>query len=211
MLIDEFDYDLPEELIAQKPPAVRGESRMLVLDPASGDMQIVPFPRFPEFLNPGDVITVNDTKVIRARLFARKDTGAKIEIFLLGLADGRRDGRFWQCFMKPAKRVAPGTALTMLLHDGTPHPSYRVSLVSKDPSGTCIVEFSGAETDQILHVCGHLPLPPYIKRPDADADAERYQTVYAEIPGAVAAPTAGLHFTQDVFDALHRKNVATAK
>ena len=213
MLISEFDYDLPEELIAQQPAPERGGSRMLVLDPASGDMEIVPFSRFPEYMNCGDVLTVNDTKVIRARLFAKKETGAKIEIFLLGLADGGRDGKRWQCFMKPAKRVAPGTALAMLLRDGvTVSVDYRVRLLEKDAaSGVCIVEFEGAESDKILYDCGHLPLPPYIKRADADADSERYQTVYAQIPGAVAAPTAGLHFTPETFRALAAKGVDTAK
>lgn len=213
MLIDEFDYFLPEELIAQEPAENRGGSRMLVLDPAAGTMEIVPFSRFPEYLQPGDMIALNDTKVIRARLFARKETGAKIEIFLLGLADGGRDGRYWQCFMKPAKRVAEGTCLAMLLHDGvTVSDTYRVKLISKDrETGVCIVEFYGAETEQILHDCGHLPLPPYIKRQDAESDSERYQTVYAEIPGAVAAPTAGLHFTQDIFRQLKEKDVETAR
>jgi len=212
MLIDEFDYELPEELIAQNPPEHRGESRMLVLDPASGDMDIMPFSKFDSFLEPGDVVTVNDTKVIRARLFARKESGAKIEIFLLGLADGGRSGKRWQCFMKPAKRVAPDTVLTMLLHDGiTLKEEYRVRLISKDISGVCIVEFEGAGTDLILHDCGHLPLPPYIKRPDDEADSARYQTVYAEVPGAVAAPTAGLHFTPEMFQKLAAKEVDTAK
>lgn len=213
MLISEFDYDLPEELIAQQPSPERGGSRMLVLDPASGDMEIVPFTRFPEYMDTGDVLAINDTKVIRARLFAKKETGAKIEIFLLGLADGGRDGKRWQCFMKPAKRVAPGTALAMLLRDGeTISADYRVRLLEKDiASGVCIVEFEGAETDKILYDCGHLPLPPYIKRADVDADSERYQTVYAQIPGAVAAPTAGLHFTPETFCALTAKGVDTAR
>lgn len=212
MLISEFDYDLPEELIAQNPPEKRGGSRMLVLNPALGGMEIVPFARLDEYLESGDVVAVNDTKVIRARLFARKDTGAKIEIFLLGLADGGRSGSRWLCLMKPAKRVSPGTVLTMLLRDGaSPAPQYRARLVSKDAAGTCIVEFEGTETETILRECGHLPLPPYIKRPDGEADSARYQTVYAEIPGAVAAPTAGLHFTQEMFRKLSDKGVDTAK
>ncbi len=210
MNIDEFDYHLPEELIAQEPPEHRGESRMLVLDPASGDMQIEPFSRFAYYMDSGDALALNDTKVIRARLFARKETGAKIEIFLLGL---NRDGKTWQCFMKPAKRVSEGTVLSMLLRDGiTVSGTFKVKLHSKDTAtGCCTVEFSGAETEQILHDCGHLPLPPYIKRPDAETDSERYQTVYAEIPGAVAAPTAGLHFTPETFTELARKQVDIAR
>ncbi len=209
MNIDEFDYELPEELIAQEPPEHRGESRMLVLNPASGDMEIVPFFRFADYLDCGDTLALNDTKVIRARLFAKKETGAKIEIFLLGL---NRDGKTWQCFMKPAKRVAEGTSLAMLLRDGTVSGDYRVKLHCKEiATGCCTVEFSGAETEQILHDCGHLPLPPYIKRPDAETDSERYQTVYAETPGAVAAPTAGLHFTENTFAELARKQVQTAR
>ncbi len=203
MLINEFDYELPPELIAQQPCEQRGDSRMLVLDPASGSMEIMPFARLPEFLGQGDSMVINNTKVIRARLFARKETGAKIEIFLLGMDAAAP--RKWQCFMKPAKRVSPGTALQLMTRAGGLSP-WAVTLIAKEPDGTCCIEFD-SDPDPVLHACGHLPLPPYIKRDDAELDSERYQTIYASTPGAVAAPTAGLHFTPETFAALKEKAV----
>jgi len=209
MLTNDFDYELPAELIAQEPPENRGESRMMVLDPRAGTCSIHPFSDFPQFMNAGDVITVNNTRVIRARLFALKDTGAKIEIFLLGLKDLSRD-TVWRCMMKPAKRVTIGASLKILLHDGVNLSGKTVRLLDKTPEGICTVEFPEGAVDTTLHDCGHLPLPPYIRRKDENFDAERYQTVYARIPGAVAAPTAGLHFTDTVFQTLREKGVIRA-
>ena len=117
MRTDDFDYDLPEELIAQEPPEHRGDSRMMVLDPLSGECSIHPFRDFAEFLSPGDALVRNNTRVIRARLFARKETGAKIELFLLGLHSPDND-RLWRCMMRPAKRVSPGAELRLLERDG---------------------------------------------------------------------------------------------
>jgi S-adenosylmethionine:tRNA ribosyltransferase-isomerase len=210
MLINDFDYDLPAELIAQEPLEKRSSSRMLVLDPAQGKEQICPiltFAQLPSFLNEGDAVVFNDTKVIPARLFARKETGAKIEILLLSpITDNR-----WKVFMRNAKRVVPGMALQLMFMDGENLSPYSVTLVSKDPDGSCVIDFAPGERENALAQCGHLPLPPYIKRPDSRMDSERYQTVYANNPGAVAAPTAGLHFTPSVIEELQNKGVKIAK
>ena len=184
MRTSDFDYELPEELIAQHPPEHRGDSRMLVLDPATGSMKIVSFREFPDYFNAGDLIAVNNTKVIKARLFAKKESGAKIEIMLLAPVTDTR----WSCLLKPAKRVAPGTVLRLL------DPALNVSeksvrLVSKDIDGNCIVEFLESDVERTLAQCGHMPLPPYIK--EKLDDPERYQTVYSKTPGSAAAPTAG--------------------
>ena len=145
MRTSDFDYELPEELIAQHPPEHRGDSRMLVLDPATGSMKIVPFREFPDYFNAGDLIAVNNTKVIKARLFAKKESGAKIEIMLLAPVTDTR----WSCLLKPAKRVAPGTVLRLL------DPALNVSeksvrLVSKDIDGNCIVEFLESDVERTL-------------------------------------------------------------
>ncbi len=207
MRTSDFDYTLPEELIAQNPPEHRGDSRMMVLDAGTGTCEIMPFRRITGYLRPGDCLTVNNTRVIRARLFARKDTGAHIEIMLLR---PQADPSRWSCFLKPGKRAPVGVTLALLRQDETDSP-YSVTVVSKDPAGECIVEFSGASVDHILNECGHIPLPPYIKRQSLPPDAERYQTVYAEAPGAVAAPTAGLHFTREILAALEQNGVRRAE
>ena len=203
----DFDYSLPEELIAQNPPEHRGDSRMMVLHADTGAWEILPFCRIADFLRSGDCLTVNNTRVIRARLFALKETGAHLEIMLL---HPESDSERWSCFLKPGKRAPEGTVLTILRQDGTMSP-FRLTVVGKDPSGVCSVAFDGAPVDRILEECGHIPLPPYIKRQSLPPDAERYQTVYAEKPGAVAAPTAGLHFTREILDGLEKKGVRRAE
>lgn len=210
MLIDDFDYQLPPELIAQEPLEKRSESRMLALDPLQKTEQewpILTFADLPDFLREGDVVVFNDTKVIPARLFARKETGAKIEILLLSPVTDNR----WKVFMRNAKRVTPGMALQLMFSDGENLSPYSVSLVNKNDDGSCTIDFKPGERENILAECGHLPLPPYIRRTDTKMDSERYQTVYANVPGAVAAPTAGLHFTQAVIEKLKNKGVEIAK
>ena len=207
MRTSDFDYELPEELIAQHPPAHRGDSRMLVLDPAAETMKIVPFHDFPDYFRAGDLIALNDTKVIKARLFARKESGAKIEILLLSPVTDTR----WNCLLKPAKRVAPDTVLR-LLDPALAESEKHVRLLSKDAAGNCVIEFLEPDVEHTLAECGHMPLPPYIRRTaDYAPDAERYQTVYAKAPGAVAAPTAGLHFTKEILNALTTKGVRRAE
>lgn len=209
MRTDDFDYELPPELIAQNPPEHRGESRMLVLNPDSQSFEIVPFHDLTRWMRKDDLLVRNNTRVIRARLFAKKSTGAKIELFLQGLVSHRSDV-VWNCMMKPAKRVAEGALLQLLRFDGETFADSTVTLLKKLPDGTCIVEFHCQDMEQVLRECGHLPLPPYINRKDAELDSARYQTIYANEPGAVAAPTAGLHFTESVFERLKAQGVNLA-
>ncbi len=206
MRVSDFDYELPEELIAQNPPEHRTDSRMLVLDTASGRCEILPFPEIRRFLSPGDALVMNDTRVIRARMFARKETGAKIEIMLLHPAS---EQGVWNCYLKPAKRAAEGVPLRLLKADGSPS-EHGITVISKTLDGDCAVAFSGSP-DSAIAECGLVPLPPYIRRQSLPPDAERYQTVYAEKPGAVAAPTAGLHFSKELLAEIAASGVREAK
>lgn len=204
MHIREFDYELPAELIAQKPAEKRDESSMLVLDPLqppAEEFPILPFRRLPDFLKPGDAVVFNDTRVIPARLFAGKSTGAKIEILLLSQ---EKPGR-WKAYVRNMRRLRSGEELELFA--GESPAGLRIRFEERTSDGSGIVLFDPDRTEEILSRCGHLPLPPYIRRPDGNADAERYQTVYATVPGAVAAPTAGLHFTPRVLESLEKKGV----
>ena len=204
MRTSDFDYELPEELIAQHPPERRGDSRMLVLDPAAETMKIVPFHDFPDYFRAGDLIALNDTKVIKARLFAKKESGAKIEILLLSPVTGTR----WNCLLKPAKRVAPDAVLR-LFDPSLSDSGRQVRLVSKDLAGNCVIEFLEPDVERTLAECGHMPLPPYITR--QLEDQSQYQTVYAKELGSAAAPTAGLHFTPELMDTIRAKGVGIAE
>ena len=200
----DFDYPLPEELIAQHPPEHRGDSRMMVLDPAKGTMTIRPFAAIPEYFERGDLLALNNTRVIRARLYACKETGAKLEILLLTPVDG---SALWSCLMKNTRRTPEGSILRLLDRGGA-DSGRTVELVSKQENGNCTIRFAEPDVENTLDRCGHVPLPPYIRRgEDLPPDAERYQTVYAKAPGAVAAPTAGLHFTQEILAQLAAKGV----
>ena len=199
----DFDYDLPEELIAQEPSRVRGADRMLVLDPATSDVSVGMFESLPDYLRPGDAVVLNNTRVIPARMFARKETtGAEIELFYL---TPDTDGR-WICLAKGAKRLREGTVLRLRTASGELSP-YSVTVAGKLPDGSCLIDLAGNDPAGLFAACGHLPLPPYIKRPDQPLDSDRYQTIYAQCRGAVAAPTAGLHFTEKTFAALKAKGV----
>lgn len=181
----DFDYVLPAELIAQHPPERRGDSRMLVMHRASGRIEHRWFREFPSFLEAGDRLVLNDTRVAPARFFS--DDG-RVEL----LKTAALTPTLWQCLVKPGKRMRPGHRVSVGGVTGT------VREVLGD-SGERIVAFERA-IDEERH--GHLALPPYIERPDAAADRERYQTVYARETGAVAAPTAGLHFTPEMLAGL---------
>ncbi len=203
MLTSDFDYELPEELIAQEPSQVRGADRMLVLNPATSDVSIGMFESLPDYLRPGDAIVLNNTRVIPARMFARKEsTGAEVELFYL---NPDTEGR-WICLARGAKRLKDGTALRLRTSGGELSP-YRVAVAGKLPDGSCVIDLTGNDPQEVFAACGHLPLPPYIKRPDQPLDSDRYQTIYAQCKGAVAAPTAGLHFTEKTFAALKGKGV----
>lgn len=201
MLTSDFHYELPPELIAQEPSEKRGDDRTLVLDPRSGAMEIRPFEDLPLFLREGDAIVLNNTRVIPARMFARKETGAKIELFFLNPDTESR----WICFVRGAKRLKPGMTLRLLDETGA-ESAHRAVLEEKRPDGTCVVSLPG-DPKEAFDDCGRLPLPPYIRRQSEPLDSVRYQTIYAVRKGAVAAPTAGLHFTERTFAALRERGV----
>lgn len=190
--IRDYDYSFPEELVAQEPPAERGASRMMVLRRAAGGVEHARFAELPRYLRPGDLVVANDTSVLACRLFARKPTGGKVEVFLL-----RSTGSLeWSVFLSPARGLTEGQRLPLFSRSGEAGPGIAVQLVSLQ-EGEFRVRFD-SEADERLAFerLGEMPLPPYIARsaPRA-ADRERYQTVFARRAGAVAAPTAGLHFT----------------
>ena len=209
MKLAEFDYHIPEELIAQEPCGDRDHSRMLVLDRKTGALRESVFYELPDFLKKGDVLVINDSKVIPARLFGEKETGGGTEILLLT----RRNGTLsmpeaWEVLLRPARRVRAGTKIRFGSRGDA-------TVVEKLPGKKWLLSFA-ADTpfEQFLEVQGRAPLPPYIKRKkeggESAYDLERYQTVYARKPGSVAAPTAGLHFSPQVLAALREKDIGIA-
>jgi S-adenosylmethionine:tRNA ribosyltransferase-isomerase len=196
MLVSEFDYFLPPELIAQEPAEPRDHSRLLVVDHLQNTMLDRRFHQIPEFLDPGDLLIFNDTRVIPARLFAVKEgTEARLEVFLIREMKTNE----WECLIRPGKRGKPGVKLIF--------PGQVVGEVTAAvPDGGRIVRFP-AELDfkSWLAKAGETPLPPYIH--NKQVDPERYQTIYARYEGSVAAPTAGLHFTGGLLEQLKAKGV----
>jgi len=178
--ISDYHYDLPPELIATTPTVRRDESRMLVLHRTSGQVEHRSFRDFPSYISEGDVVALNDSRVIKARLLTDPPG---IEIFLLENLGGTR----WKCLVKPGRKLRPGTRVAIA---GT-----TAEVVDVLPGGERIMQFDEAPD---LEKHGHMPLPPYFKREAETLDDERYQTVYANTPGSVAAPTAGLHFTPEI-------------
>jgi S-adenosylmethionine:tRNA ribosyltransferase-isomerase len=206
----DFDYTLPPELIAQQPLPDRDAARMLVLDRANGGIRHQQFDAFPQHLRPGELLIINDTKVIPARLIGRKPTGGEVELLLIEELSASR----WLAFARPAKRLREGTEIVFqesacpLPLASCPEP-LRATIEAKRDAGEVIVCFTGTEDlFAALQRVGHVPLPPYIRHgEDSPADRERYQTVFARQPGAVAAPTAGLHFTPRTFEDLAQRGV----
>lgn len=181
MQTTDFDYALPPGLVAQHPPERRGESRMMVVDRAAGTIAHHRFADLPSFLSPDDLLVLNDTRVVAARYFS--DDGSREILRVEAL-----DERTWKCLVRPGKRFKPGHTVVIGGCTGT-------VLSVCEEGGERILEFDRAP-DEAAH--GHLALPPYIHRPDGEADRERYQTVYAREAGAIAAPTAGLHFSPEM-------------
>jgi S-adenosylmethionine:tRNA ribosyltransferase-isomerase len=203
VLIRDFDYDLPESAIADR-PAPRGESRLFVLD-REGPERHRRVRDLPALLRPGDLLVVNDTRVIPARLLGRRkgsaEEGGKIELLLIEQV-GERE---WEALAKPGRRARPGTVLEFA-------EGLQAEVLEKRADGRHLVRFSEPvdPAGERLARLGHVPLPPYIKRPDEPADRERYQTVYARNPGAIAAPTAGLHFSEELLAALRGAGIEIA-
>ena len=201
MRTSDFFYDLPEELIAQHPPLVRGESRLLSLNGNTGEVSHMFFSDLPSLLHPGDCLVINNTRVIPARLLGvRKDTGAAVEILLL-----KRLGKdTWETIVRPGKKVRLGHEIVFI-------PG-RLSCVVEEvmDTGNRIVRFSFEGIwEEILDEAGTMPLPPYIH--EQLEDRERYQTIYAKDPGSAAAPTAGLHFTKEILEEIKEMGVTVTE
>ena len=197
--LSDFRYQLPKRFIAQKPKPKRENSKMMVLNREDRTIKHKKFVNIVDYFQKNDLLIINDTKVFPARLFATKDrTDAKVEIFLLReLGD-----RLWEVLVKPARKVRIGNKLIL-------SKDLFCDVIDNTVSGGRVVRFEyGKENfDKILNTIGHPPLPPYIRRDATEKDRERYQTVYAEKRGAVAAPTAGLHFTDKILKQLRKKGV----
>ena len=198
MLTADFHFDLPESSIAQE-PVPRGSGRLLVLD-RQGDERHRQISDLPEFLRPGDLLVVNDTRVIPARLFGtRPPNGGKAELLLVE----KTGPRTWRALGRPGKRLRPGTRVDF------PDSPVHAEIGERLDEGQIEVRFS-VEIEPHLESLGHVPLPPYIRREDRQEDHRAYQTVYARHDGAVAAPTAGLHFNEEILDALTARGVERA-
>ena len=199
MRVSDFDYDLPEELIAQFPTPRRRDSRLLVLGSGSGGVAHRTFPDVADYLVPGDLVVANDTRVIRGRFFATKRTGGRVEILIERIVSPGRVLAWLRCSRKPKC----GTLLSVDRDRGFVVRSRCEELFE--------LEIAGIEdVAQFIERNGAVPLPPYIRREAVDADAERYQTVYARRPGAVAAPTAGLHFDETLLASLDERGIERA-
>lgn len=209
MRTDDFDYDLPANLIAHYPAPARDGSRLLVLERSKNLLEHRNFSDLPSFLRPGDLLVLNNSKVIPARLRAKKETGSQIEVLLTEEVDTN----IWWSMLKPGKRVRPGTRLHLLDHSSNATPVI-ATVQEKSNEGHFRLFFTGVnDIKTVLDELGELPLPPYIHRPTGPAthDLDRYQTVFAKPLGSVAAPTAGLHFTPLLLEQLRRKGIATAE
>ncbi len=201
MKLSEFSYDLPKELIAQDPLEDRTSSRLMLLDKDSGEVRHDVFSNIIDYLNPGDCLVLNDTKVIPARLIGTKaDTGAQIEVLLLK----RRENDIWETLVKPGKKAKPGCEITF----GDGLLKAKVSDIVQEGNRLIQFQYEGI-FEEILDQLGQMPLPPYITH--QLKDRSRYQTVYAVNDGSAAAPTAGLHFTMDLLDKIKKKGIDIAK
>ena len=195
ILLSEFDYELPEELIAQQPLEPRNASRLMVLDPRTQSIRHRRFFELREFLDVGDTLIFNDTRVIPARLIGHRPSGGRIELFLLR----QLDARHWETLVKPGKKIAEGSQLIF-------SDELSCTVIERTDFGGRIVEFNfDGVFEEILDRLGETPLPPYIH--EKLDDAERYQTVYNRVRGSAAAPTAGLHFTRQQLDELSKSGI----
>ena len=213
MRVSDFNFDLPEELIAQEPPEIRGSSRMLVVHRATGTWQDNFFSNLPKILKPNDLLILNDSRVIPARLYATRaglhtqhnspDPTGRIEVLLTQqLAEND-----WSALVRPSRKVQPGERLLFhSIHD--PKPLLEAEIIETRDFGERILRFSPIlDFQAILNKIGHMPLPPYIHRDDNPDDRDRYQTVFSHEPGSAAAPTAGLHFTPKILNQLKQNGI----
>lgn len=206
MKISEFTFDLPQELIAQTPAQRRGDDRLLVIDRKTGEYQDMQMSDFPSLIEPGSVIVVNDTKVRKARVFGISETGGKVEFLFTGALGPDR----WQAMVSKSKKQRPGKGYDFLDKDGNLYCKAVIETdVQDSDSGSSlkIVKFDRPVDEDFFQKCGHVPLPPYIKREDDFNDENRYQTIFANECGSMASPTAGLHFTPELVAQLEKKGV----
>lgn len=197
LALSDFDYDLPPDLIAQEPSEQRDGSRLLHLEKPSGNLRHLLFRDIVSLLNAGDLLVLNDTKVIPARIFGRRATGGKVEFLLIRKVEGNR----WESLLNPSNRIREEETIVF---DG----GMSCEIRGRREHGKWVVEFA-AGIEEYLRQFGAPPLPPYIKRGEGArlSDVERYQTVYAEKEGAIAAPTAGLHFTKPLLEMIEKSGV----
>lgn len=198
MKTSDFDYHLPQELIAQTPAVRRDQSRLLLLERSTGETKHLKFKDLPDLLQYGDVLVLNDTKVIPARLQGNRQTGAGVEVFLLHSTENG----YWRCLVNPGRKVRPGDRIFF-------NDELSAEIIDRNLDGTRNVKFIfDGDFQAILEKTGQVPLPPYIKRKILNPnDRERYQTIYAARAGAVAAPTAGLHFTKEILNTLGKRRI----
>jgi S-adenosylmethionine:tRNA ribosyltransferase-isomerase len=211
VLVSDFDFDLPEHLIAQE-PVPRGASRLLVLNRAAGEIVHTAVADLPRFLHQGDLLVVNDTRVFAARLLGRRvPSGGAVECLLLR----KISPDVYEALVHPGQKLKPGAVVRFDGDAGT----LTAEVLERRFFGRRTIRFSAsmrsggageASVDELIDALGHVPLPPYIKRPDTPADRDRYQTIFAQVRGSVAAPTAGLHFTPELLDAIARRGVERA-
>lgn len=193
MRIAEFDYALPPERIAQEPPTRRGDSRLMIVDRKHGCWTHTEFLHLPEWLQPGDLLVRNVARVIPARLRGRRESGGEVEVLLVRWESGGSGSETWSCLARPGRRLHPGSRVRLCGGiEGT-------WLDGPDEYGLRRIQLASARPVlEVLETAGEVPLPPYIDRPPTEADRTAYQTIYAQRSGAIAAPTAGLHFTQEI-------------
>ena len=200
--LSDFDYPLPPDLIAQSPPAERDGGRLLLVDRATGQLTDHLITDLPALLNAGDLMVVNNTRVLPARLHGRKGTGGQVELLLLH----RQDEHVWEALARPAKSCRPGATFDLVSRDGTEISP--VTVLENLKEGRVLVQIE-SDLENNLEAFGETPLPPYIREQLTDLD--RYQTVFNSVPGSAAAPTAGLHLSDRVLDQIHDRGVERAE
>lgn len=213
MHLDDYDYPLPEALIARYPLPERDQSRMLVLNRTTGELSHHQFTELPNFLAPGDLLVLNNTKVLPARFYGnRQGLTGRVEILMLHPATeadrNLPEDRVWNALMRPARKLKPGTIVEL------PNTQATMQVLHVGERGCCQVLIDPAEHGDVptlMQKVGRMPIPPYLRREAEESDNERYQTVFSRIPGAQAAPTAGLHFTPQVLQAIAQKGVERAE
>lgn len=201
MLTKDFYFDLPEHLIAQEPSEKRGNDKLLVLDKNTGEYRDMMMSDFPSLIDENTVMVVNNSRVRKARTYGESSTGGIVEFLFLG----KNDDDTWKAMVTKAKKQKVGKRFLFRTLDGNP---YREAVIEREnPDNTRDVKFTDIITEEFFQLCGHVPLPPYIKREDNFSDESRYQTIYAKKEGSVAAPTAGLHFTPELLERVREKGV----